>query len=332
MKSGFSLAQNPRLWVGILLLALFIVLFTASLMHKHQYQAELLASDKLPTVEHHSTLFTSETTVITPPIGKEKLGQPLQLSQALRWDFDDIILQHQDKATSLENLLSTLVSKLDLSAAAHAKLAALFQRYRDYKISIASLKDASPAIDGDIDLTMTFDFIEQAHLLQQSYFSELEIDAFFAKDNKYDQQAFERLRIRQDSSLTIEQKMELLAHQISQLDEEERQAITPTLMANDISAYLERAPQHGEASHPNLITGINAEMSQEVIERVQATQNTNLDWQHKITLYQEYQQQIANLSDTEQQQALAQYQQQQFTLNEQKRLTVFLNHPELIKP
>jgi lipase chaperone LimK len=332
MKSGFSLSQNPRLWVGILLLTLFIVLFTASLMNKHQYQAELLASDKLPTVEHHSTLFTSETTVITPPIGKEKLGQPLQLSQALRWDFDDIILQHQDKATSLENLLSTLVSKLDLSAAAHAKLAALFQRYRDYKIAIASLKDASPAIDGDIDLTMTFDFIEQAHLLQQSYFSELEIDAFFAKDNKYDQQAFERLRIRQDSSLTIEQKMELLAHQISQLDEEERQAITPTLMANDISAYLERAPQHGEASHPNLITGINAEMSQEVIERVQATQNTNLDWQHKITLYQEYQQQIANLSDTEQQQALAQYQQQQFTLNEQKRLTVFLNHPELIKP
>ncbi|RPA51097.1 hypothetical protein EGC79_10995 [Shewanella vesiculosa] len=325
MKSGFSLAQNPRLWVGILLLALFIVLLTASLMHKHQ--AELLASDKLPTFESNSTLFTPETTVITAPIGKDTLGQPLRLSQALRWDFDDIILQHQDKATSLENLLSTLASKLGLSAAAHAKLAALFQRYRDYKIAIASLKDASPAIDGDIDLTMTFDFIEQAHLLQQRYFSALEIDAFFARDNKYDQQAFERLRIRQDSSLTREQKAELLAHQISQLDEEERRAITPTLMANDISAYLE-----GTSPHSDLITGINADMSQEVLERVQATQKTNLDWQNKVTLYQNYQQQIAHLPDTEQQQALAQYQQQQFTPNEQKRLTVFVNHPELIKP
>jgi len=325
MKSGFSLAQNPRLWVGILLLALFIVLLTASLMHKHQ--AELLASDKLPTVESNSTLFTPETTVITAPIGKDTLGQPLRLSQALRWDFDDIILQHQDKATALENLLSTLASKLGLSAAAHAKLAALFQRYRDYKIAIASLKDASPAIDGDIDLTMTFDFIEQAHLLQQRYFSALEIDAFFAKDNKYDQQAFERLKIRQDSSLTREQKAELLTHQISQLDEEERRAITPTLMANDISAYLE-----GTSPHSDLITGINADMSQEVLERVQATQKTNLDWQNKVTLYQNYQQQIAHLPDTEQQQALAQYQQQQFTPNEQKRLTVFVNHPELIKP
>jgi|GEM_PF-1637326 len=325
MKSGFSLAQNPRLWVGILLLALFIVLLTASLMHKHQ--AELLASDKLPTVESNSTLFTPETTVITAPIGKDTLGQPLRLSQALRWDFDDIILQHQDKTTSLENLLSTLASTLDLSAAAHAKLAALFQRYRDYKIAIASLRDASPAIDGDIDLTMTFDFIEQAHLLQQSYFSALEIDAFFAKDNKYDQQAFERLKIRQDSSLTREQKAELLAHQISQLDEEERRAITPTLIANDISAYLE-----GTSPYSDLITGINADMSQEVLERVQATQKTNLDWQNKVTLYQNYQQQIAHLPDTEQQQALAQYQQQQFTPNEQKRLTVFVNHPELIKP
>ncbi|MBB1322595.1 lipase chaperone family protein [Shewanella sp. SR43-8] len=325
MKSGFSLAQNPRLWVGILLLALFIVLLTASLMHKHQ--AELLASNKLPTFESNSTLFTPETTVITAPIGKDTLGQPLRLSQALRWDFDDIILQHQDKATALENLLSTLASKLDLSDAAHAKLAALFQRYRDYKIAIASLKDASPAIDGDIDLTMTFDFIEQAHLLQQRYFSALEIDAFFAKDNKYDQQAFERLKIRQDSSLTREQKAELLAHQISQLDEEERRAITPTLMANDISAYLE-----GTSPHSDLITGINADMSQEVLERVQATQKTNLDWQNKVTLYQNYQQQIAHLPDTEQQQALAQYQQQQFTPNEQKRLTVFVNHPELIKP
>ena len=305
MKSGFSLAQNPRLWVGILLLALFIVLLTASLMLKHQ--AELLASDKLPTVESNSTLFTPETTVITATIGKDTLGQPLRLSQALRWDFDD--------------------SKLDLSAAAHAKLAALFQRYRDYKIAIASLKDASPAIDGDIDLTMTFDFIEQAHLLQQSYFSALEIDAFFARDNKYDQQAFERLKIRQDSSLTREQKAELLAHQISQLDEEERRAITPTLMANDISAYLE-----GTSPHSDLSTGINADMSQEVLERVQATQKTNLDWQNKVTLYQNYQQQIAHLPDTEQQQALAQYQQQQFTPNEQKRLTVFVNHPELIKP
>ncbi|MGE6570454.1 lipase chaperone family protein [Shewanella vesiculosa] len=325
MKSGFSLAQNPRLWVGILLLALFIVLLTASLMHKHQ--AELLASDKLPTFESNSTLFTPETTVITAPIGKDTLGQPLRLSQALRWDFDDIILQHQDKATALENLLSTLASKLDLSDAAHAKLAALFQRYRDYKIAIASLKDASPAIDGDIDLTMTFDFIEQSHLLQQNYFSALEIDAFFARDNKYDQQAFERLKIRQDSSLTREQKAELLAHQISQLDEEERRAITPTLMANDISAYLE-----GTSPHSDLITGINADMSQEVLERVQATQKTNLDWQNKVTLYQNYQQQIAHLPDTEQQQALAQYQQQQFTPNEQKRLTVFVNHPELIKP
>ena len=325
MKSGFSLAQNPRLWVGILLLALFIVLLTASLMHKHQ--AELLASDKLPTFESNSTLFTPETTVKTAPIGKNTLGQPLRLSQALRWDFDDIILQHQDKTTSLENLLSTLASTLDLSAAAHAKLAALFQRYRDYKIAIASLKDASPAIDGDIDLTMTFDFIEQAHLLQQRYFSALEIDAFFAKDNKYDQQAFERLKIRQDSSLTREQKAELLAHQISQLDEEERRAITPTLIANDISAYLE-----GTSPHSDLITGINADMSQEVLERVQATQKNNLDWQNKVTLYQNYQQQIAHLPDTEQQQALAQYQQQQFTPNEQKRLTVFVNHPELIKP
>lgn len=325
MKSGFSLAQNPRLWVGILLLALFIVLLTASLMHKHQ--AELLASDKLPTFESNSTLFTPETTVKTAPIGKNTLGQPLRLSQALRWDFDDIILQHQDKTTSLENLLSTLASTLDLSAAAHAKLAALFQRYRDYKIAIASLKDASPAIDGDIDLTMTFDFIEQAHLLQQRYFSALEIDAFFAKDNKYDQQAFERLKIRQDSSLTREQKAALLAHQISQLDEEERRAITPTLIANDISAYLE-----GTSPHSDLITGINADMSQEVLERVQATQKTNLDWQNKVTLYQNYQQQIAHLPDTEQQQALAQYQQQQFTPNEQKRLTVFVNHPELIKP
>ncbi|EDP99922.1 lipase secretion chaperone [Shewanella benthica] len=53
--------------------------------------------------------------------------------------------------------------------------------YRDKKLS--------PSIDEDMQMSQSLAFIEQAHDSQCQFFSEQEIQAFFAQDNAYDRQA-----------------------------------------------------------------------------------------------------------------------------------------------
>ncbi|NMH64512.1 lipase secretion chaperone [Shewanella salipaludis] len=238
-------------------------------------------------------------------------GESLVLEQALRWQFDDIILDYQQTGAALSAQLNRLAEQHRLTPTATTELSELFYRYRDYQLALAELKALGPQPTEAIDITETHDFLEQVYRLQFDYFTQAEIEAFFARDNAYDSQALARVSIRQDSSLTPAQKQTLLAHQISQLDEQDRRVLMPTLEAQQIAAQLRGQETTAAALAP------------EIQERVTQTRASEQAWHTRVGQYLQLQQELPQAE-------LETYLAAHFSNNEMKRLRVFLAHPELL--
>ncbi|WDE12974.1 lipase secretion chaperone [Thalassomonas haliotis] len=250
---------------------------------------------------------------------------PLKLKLALRYRFDDIIHRHQMSGTSLDKLLPALTTALNLSPGAGEELRALFHRYRQYLNAMSALKEDVPAVDKVIDLVDSQLFLQQVYNLQNQYFSEVEIQAFFGHEKNYNRQTLERVAIRQDTSLDKKQRQLLIEHQLSQLDPEELAPLQPTLTARKITRLLT-----GEQEQ-------DLSLAPEVSAKIDAAREKNRLWQQKVRSYQQkvksYRQKIAamdHLDNTSDKQELENYRLQHFNDNELKRLKVFLKHPELL--
>ena len=244
----------------------------------------------------------------------------LQLNIQLRWAFDEIIQKHLDTQQPINDLLNELIKKLKLSTLEKGYFLDLFSRYQAYKVSLIDIKKAGPDISQQIDLEETLSFINLAHERQLDYFNQPEIDAFFAQDNKYDKQALARLAIQQDESLSVEAKKALILHQISQMDEKDRDVYLPSLEAANIADYIAGKSQ---------IIPIN---SIEINERIEKGKQSENYWKARVNSYKVF---FANnqqnaLSIPEKQLALKAYAQENFSKNELKRLQVFIQNPSLL--
>ncbi|WP_299493645.1 lipase secretion chaperone [uncultured Shewanella sp.] len=238
----------------------------------------------------------------------------LNINRHLRDQFDDIIftLQFPPNSTLQSiDLLFRLAETLTLSAEATQDLLDLFERYKLYKQTIATIKQAPPRLGEELDLDETYSFIREINKLQARFFNKLEVDAFFSHDNQYTEQTLERLAIRQDISLNQIEKNTLLQHHISQLSQKNRRALQPTLDAKEIATKL--------------ITTeiIDLNMNADIVSRARETQEINLKWNDKVNSY-------IHLTKNNQQE-IEKYLNEHFTQNEVKRLKVFLANPELLK-
>lgn len=245
-----------------------------------------------------------------------KSNNDLLLSLALRWQLDDVIYAFQQNLQSIDQQLTALASQLRLSKMATQALFDLFYRYQDYTKSLADLKLESPDITVDIPYEATIEFIDTAHQLQFNYFNQVEINAFFGQSNQYDQQALERLTIRQDPTLTKQQKQSLINNQIQQLSPEEQQVLSPTVQANQIMKYIEGETQQLDR------------LDNDTLDRVQALKIETQRWKNKVGDYLELKIKLENGAVI--QDEIDRYVDEHFTLNEQRRLTVYEQHPQLL--
>lgn len=265
------------------------------------------------------------------PISYEKMdhtnpaqqGLALVIDRHLRWQFDDIILtlQKESNVSAQPSLLLTeLARQLTLSLNATERLFDLFSRYKHYSQAIITLKQNGPALGEQINLNETYAFIEEIALLQTEFFNAIEIDAFFGQDNQYAEQTLARVAIRQDPSLTKDQKEVLLQHQISQLNDTERNALQPSLNATKVAKKI---------NNPNLM---NLNMDTDIVMRASALQKTNQEWKSKVKKYQHFvsSKKISNNKSETSKESMSTYLSEHFSPNELKRLKVFLAHPELL--
>ncbi|AQS37156.1 lipase chaperone [Shewanella psychrophila] len=305
--------------ISLILLTLGLVLYPA-FTAEHRSSSPKLTSktgQETPSLKSHSR-------DVKPSLPPQDIRHPLILELALRWTFDDIILEYQQTQIPLEPRLIQLAQSLALNSTDQAYLLALFWRYRDYQLALVEIKNLSPSIDEDMQISQSYDFIELTHDSQYRFFNDEEINAFFAQDNAYDRQAIARVAIRQDTSLTSEQKKQLLAHQISQLDASEQQALLPSLQADKIVALLNN----------NQVQPL--EMTPEVSARVEKVKITEKQWKARVKNYQNFQQTLkkdyenVDVNAEEDEIKIEAYLKQHFTSQEIKRLQVFLRHPSLL--
>ncbi|WP_394388174.1 lipase secretion chaperone [Shewanella woodyi] len=254
-------------------------------------------------------------------VTSQNTGQSeLELSEELRWKFDELILTHQETGQAITLLLSQLSTQLDLTPEAHIYLLDLFSRYRDYKIALVEIKQTGPNMFSELNIDDTMSFMERAHQSQFDYFTQVEIDAFFSHENRYDNQAIERMAILQDSSLSTQQKQMLITHQISQMDEEEREVYEPTLQVFNIVDNLD-----GSSDQLN-------EFTPQVMERIEQLKENEQAWKLKVKGFQSFEIKSRDELTSQQEidEALSHYQGKYFTPNEIKRLKVYIDNPELL--
>lgn len=275
-------------------------------------------------VDHIKVAANAQQLSDNPPSARdsivESLGWSLTIDFALRNHFDDIIHEHRLTQSDFTDLLAALAIEMSLSQDANNQLVDLFERYQQYLLAIDEVKKEAPAIQGVVDIAEAQRWFEDVYALQYQYFNEEEIAAFFSKEKNYDQQALARLAIRQDSSLNQVQKQALLNHQASQLEPEEFAVIQPTFAANSIVKIL--------TDNVDAATTLN-ELNLAQLARVEQTKKENADWKLKVKNYQNKASEFQALGD-DYAEALSQYQNDNFSPNEMKRLQVFINNPELL--
>ncbi|NRD73385.1 lipase chaperone [Shewanella sp. VB17] len=263
---------------------------------------------------------TENDIVIIPPenIIDIELTQ-LNIDLELRWQFDKIIHAYQETQQSILSLLNILAKQLELTSASHKQLLDLFYRYQDYKIALVAIKQQGPNLLNQLDIDDVLTFIELAHHTQFDYFSEIEIDAFFSNENTYDNQAIERMSILQDNTLSRAQKNSLIAHQISQMNEQDRQVYEPSLHVFNIFDSFEDK------------NSIINDFKPDVMERITHLRKDELTWRNRVIKFQKFQMESNNkhMSKTQIKDLITHYRNQHFSQNERKRLQVFIDNPTL---
>ncbi len=251
-------------------------------------------------------------------------GKALLVNLALRRAFDDIISEHSNNAVRLTQAIFQLAQQLDLVPNARNKLQALFQRYFDYRKqltkALASLRD----VDETRDLSSVLHLQRLQTRLQAQLFSPEEVDAFFSKENDYNQQALARMQIRIDASLNLQQKQTAIKAQISQLPPNQRNPLMASLKVQNIVSALQ----------PDRDLSQEFDYSTEALRRIEELKQHRQHWQTKVTKARELAGKIAALeANSAQKLSLQQkfddYLAQAFNANERKRLKVFLNNPNL---
>lgn len=304
---------------------IFVQLFSLGL-REHSKTVELNIPKKVPPQsQRYSNESININTESSPLNSVTSQGKPLILTLGLRRQFDDIISAHAYAPERMAETLQKLASTMMLTLTSQQKLFELFSRYLSYREQLTQMKNSQSFPDESADITALFHLQRQIIRLQHSLFSEQEIFAFFSQENRYNEQAVERMAIRRDNSLSKEEKLQAIVVQVSQLSEFERQSIEPSLNMQRIAQALEQGKPL-----PIRIVDTN-----DVHERFVQLQAQKRHWSGKVKTYR------ALLADTQltqqtpqeaaaSEQALKAYLYGAFTANERKRLKVFLANPDLL--
>lgn len=233
--------------------------------------------------------------------------------------FDHFLLLHEQSSDEMWQQFEQYC----LPFADCAAMRDLFQRYLDYKAALSVLEQLK--VEGATDLTLR---LEQQQQKLRQFFSPEEIEILFSSEINWEQQAIARLKIIRDKQLSAEQKWQLLQQHVQQLPARQKQAIVPTINLRKV-AEIETSFSHGNDAYNSYAAEFGPEVAQRLVEQ----QNEQSQWQRRVRLYQQAEQQL--VSQFQDKQALEEAQQQllaqSFSVQEQKRLRVYLSHPELLE-
>lgn len=257
--------------------------------------------------EQHLPLSVADTT--TPS---------LQINAALRRSFDAWLANAQEHDLAPAWLsLQDYAQRHGLVETALAQLKALFERYIGYRKEI-----------NDFEFPLGISYLEQLKLAidvkskaAERWFQPDEIEAFFANEFALDAQALQRAEAGMKHK-DADAQIEWLDSYLASADENTRKAFMPTLQ-------LAKLEQHMASGIENYADQYDPQTLQRLVE----LENKEADWKRRVRQYLEQHEQLlgqSDLSDAQREALLSDAANELFTAQEQRRLSVYVAHPELL--
>ncbi|MGI0119601.1 lipase secretion chaperone [Zooshikella sp. RANM57] len=272
-----------------------------------------------------------QDTLVDGSLTVDSLGQ-LVIHRELR-DLFDYFLSVQG-LESLEQSVNRLQQyiRLHLRPPAEGQALALLERYLAYKKALVTLENT--VIDsGDylgIKAQSTYDIsvlnnrLMVLNQLRQQYFSASTAEAFFGRDNRYDQYMLERITILQNEMFSAEQQMAAIS------------ALNASLSDNDKKLFLIADPV-SQKKAINVLAGSDdsakqaliTEFGSAAVERLTQLEQMRNQWQQRLANYKQSLHHIveSTMAVEDKTQSIELLLKQSFSTNEQVRVKALVKHP-----
>ncbi|MCV2885521.1 lipase chaperone [Aestuariibacter sp. AA17] len=192
------------------------------------------------------------------------------------------------------------------------ELTEILIRYLDYKLALAAID--SGMVHTAIEAQQRLIDVSR---LQDEYFSEIERHALFTEEHTRDSLALQRMQLMQDKTLSEAARQTLLEAHFETMPEEHKRHFTPSFELQKAITLTQQ---------PNNYNALAAEFGDEVATRLQASRQRKENWLARVEEVKRlFAAELSEASDSEKQIYLDNH----FTLNEQKRLHVYLAYPSL---
>jgi len=245
-------------------------------------------------------------------------GGNLLISEDIRRIFDYFLssLGEESLPSSVERLQAYIASQLQEPAAGQAL--ALLEQYLNYKRELVLLEQELPQL-ASLEALRRREAAVQA--LRARLFSSEAHQAFFAREEGYNQFSLQRLAIQQDASLDAAAKAAAVDQLRAGLPADLQDSVLPQLQA-ELRARTAQFQAHG-ASAAQLRQLRQQLVGAEATRRLEALDQRRQQWRQRLTAYREEKTRIAanqGLSAGDKAAAIAQLAEAQFDERERLRL------------
>ncbi|TCB81022.1 lipase secretion chaperone [Acinetobacter sp. ANC 4173] len=249
-------------------------------------------------------------------------SQHLIVDEQTRNCFEYFITQYGEKQIDQIKQDFTRYMQKGYKEPALGQIIDLWNRYIDYRIQLGNLKE--PNLDKQDPEYYRKVFALMKNLRTQ-FFSPTEIEGLFGAENTYHEYTLDRMSIMADPSLNEIQKAQKLKGLFAQLPEDWRENLEQLSKLEDLRKLTGDIKARGGSAEELRQMRMNL-VGAEATARLEQLDQDRGQWKSRVNQYLTQREQILNsqMSESAQQQAIAQLRQQQFkNPQEQLRLETF---------
>ncbi|PWB14638.1 lipase chaperone [Acinetobacter sp. AM] len=249
-------------------------------------------------------------------------SQHLIVNEQTRNCFEYFITQYGEKQINQIKQDFTRYMQKGYKEPALSQIIDLWNRYIDYRVQLGNLKE--PNLDKQ-DPEYYRKVFALMNNLRAQFFSSAEIEGLFGAENTYHEYTLDRMSIMADSSLNEVQKAQKLKELFAQLPEDWRENLEQLSKLEDLRKLTSDIKARGGSAEELRQMRMNL-VGAEATTRLEQLDQDRGQWKSRVNEYLTQRDQIlkSQMSESAQQQAIAQLRQQQFkNPQEQLRLGTF---------
>lgn len=244
----------------------------------------------------------------------------LEVNTSLKEFFDYTLSSLTD--VELEELIAGMDSMLDdnLSVEDALKAKKIFKDYVDYKTALDSAVDGRE-LPEDVADRMAY-ILQEKQDLRREYLGDDVAGDFFAEEEVYDQYTVDRLRLHNQTDLSDEDRAAEAQRLFEQLPEEEQEAIHEMTSYADMMK-ADKVINENALDRDDVMFNRIEKFGYEVAERMQATDDTNDEFNDRIDQFLEQKNTILSDQGLDEDTRIAEVnyiKESYFTVNELKRI------------